>query len=954
MAIFLKSKKKNDKGAFGSGVSFLGDLKGSVKSVICTIAPDGTKPLVGAPFAQVQEQCSATHNFSRRQGMNSRTPSSPAPIGQLTLSPRRAAYVDISEKLKTEPSGLAEKTIANFEAIDLVYRTLCGILYNFVPTSGHPGGSISSGRIVEALIYHHMDYDFSNPDLESADMLCYAAGHKAMGLYAMWALRNELVRIARPELLPAERKQLRLEDLLGFRRNPTQDTPLFKKLHARALDGHPTPATPFVRIATGASGVGVPAALGLAMASLDMYGAQAPKVHMIEGEGGMTPGRVHEALAGGATAGLRNAVLHVDWNQASIDSDRVCAEGGKPGDYVQWSPAELLYTHDWNVIFVPDGLDFHQIFAAQSLAATFDNAQPTAIVYRTVKGWNYGIQGKASHGAGHKFCSDGYYEFIKAFEKEFVTELPRFKGEATPENVETAFHDTLMTLRETLTKHLGVAFFAAERVSNARARLHAQHREKRPAAPQREKIYAQTGVLDPDQPPEKLRLKAGDSVTLRAVLGDALNEINKLTGGGVIGSAADLLGSTSVSNLAQGFPSGLYHSATNPGSRLIAVGGICEDAMGAFMAGLSSFGHHIGVTSSYGAFIGALEHVAARLHGIGQQAKRGADGPYDTWILINAHAGLKTGEDGPTHADPQVLQLLQENFPRNVLITLTPWDPQEIWPLLIAGLLARPAVLSPFVTRPPEVIIDRKQHGLPPASAAKQGVYAMRLADLDSREYHGTLVLQGNGVAYPFVTEVLPAFKEHGLNMNVFYVASAELFDRLPVEEQDRIFPEVFMQEAMGITDFTMPTMHRWVRSHEGLRRSLHSFRDGKYLGSGQAHMVLREAGLDAKSQLNAILDYAHAIEKKTRTERRVVATTAPERKTKPVFADSALVCSDCGARIDPREYFSGAPLPEDDICLECDWRGPEACAYCQAHWLIEHKSIQFRCKMCEKKMMEA
>ena len=38
----------------------------------------------------------------------------------------------------------------------------------------------------------------------------------------MWALRNEVLRIAAPELLPEdESQQLRLEDLLGFRRNPT-------------------------------------------------------------------------------------------------------------------------------------------------------------------------------------------------------------------------------------------------------------------------------------------------------------------------------------------------------------------------------------------------------------------------------------------------------------------------------------------------------------------------------------------------------------------------------------------------------------------------------------------------------------------------------------------------------------------------------------------------------------
>ena len=33
---------------------------------------------------------------------------------------------------------------------------------------------------------------------------------------------------------------------------------------------------------------------------------------------------------------------------------------------------------------------------------------------------------------------------------------------------------------------------------------------------------------------------------------------------------------------------------------------------------------------------------------------------------------LKTGEDGPTHADPQCLQLIQENFPPGIMVTLTP------------------------------------------------------------------------------------------------------------------------------------------------------------------------------------------------------------------------------------------------------------------------------------------
>ena len=146
-----------------------------------------------------------------------------------------------------------------------------------------------------------MSYLMSDPDEPSADLISYAAGHKAMGLYAMWALRNEICAQFDKGLLPSDiKKQLRLEDLLGFRRNPTTRTPLFKKFNAKALDGHPVPLVPFLRLSTGASGVGIPSSFGLAFAARDYYGKEAPFVHVIEGEGGITPGRTQEAMASAA------------------------------------------------------------------------------------------------------------------------------------------------------------------------------------------------------------------------------------------------------------------------------------------------------------------------------------------------------------------------------------------------------------------------------------------------------------------------------------------------------------------------------------------------------------------------------------------------------------------------------------------------------------------------------
>lgn len=190
------------------------------------------------------------------------------------LGPRRGTYLDIMEELKHGEAPISSEQVQLLENFDLIYRSLCTMLFNYVPTSGHPGGSISAGRFVAGLLLGAMDYDISRPDREDADLISFAAGHKALGLYSLWAIRNEALRIAAPELLPKEeRLQIRLEDLLGFRRNPITKTPLLKKLRAKTLDGHPTPAIPFVRLATGASGVGLGSSIGLALGAMDYYGA---------------------------------------------------------------------------------------------------------------------------------------------------------------------------------------------------------------------------------------------------------------------------------------------------------------------------------------------------------------------------------------------------------------------------------------------------------------------------------------------------------------------------------------------------------------------------------------------------------------------------------------------------------------------------------------------------------
>ncbi len=778
----------------------------------------------------------------------------------LELSGRRGRVVRVDGSgTGTEPP-LDAAELAALAELDLIYRSLCALMFNYVPASGHPGGSISSGRIVACLLFDGLDHDLSDPLRDDADVISYAAGHKALGLYAMWALRTEIARIGAPELLPAhERLQLRLEDLLGFRRSPVTATPLFREHAAKPLDGHPTPATPFVRLATGASGVGLPASLGLALAAADVYGSAAPRVHIIEGEGGLTPGRASEALAAAGTASLGNAVLHVDWNQASIDSDHVCRDGGRPGDYVQWTPTELAALHDWNVIEVADGSDLQAIVRAQRLAPRLDNGQPTAIVYRTVKGRGYGIEGAASHGAGHALCSPGFYEALRPFEDLVGLEIPRCDRSAPPcgdgrdpEVVEACYWRALRTVRSAVASRTGMVEVLAARLRAARRRLLELDRRPRAGAPRVEAVFEEAAALR--SVPEHLRLRPGSTTTLRGELGRILDHLNRVSGGALLIAAADLLGSTSVATGGRGFRPGLWNLETNPGARLIAIGGICEDAIAAFMSGLSSFGHHLGVGASYGAFMAPLGHIAARLHAIGNQARQAVDpGPNRPLVLILGHAGLTTGEDGPTHADPQALQLVQGNFPPGALISLTPWDPQELWHLVGEALIARPAVIAPVVTRPAGPVLDRAALGLAPLEAARLGMYLLRPA---RGRPDATVVLQGSEVAYAFITEALPRLAAAGLEVEAFYVASAELFDRLPEETRRRLYPEKRARAALGITGFTLPTMERWLHSERGRAATLHPFRRGRYLGSGLPARVLEEAGLDGRSQYEAIKKY--------------------------------------------------------------------------------------------------
>ena len=95
-----------------------------------------------------------------------------------TFGKRRAVFVNIKEELEKSGNPLTQDDATCFENLDLIYRTMCALLFNYVPTSGHPGGSISAGRIISGLIFDTMNYDVSDPNREDADIISFCSRSK--------------------------------------------------------------------------------------------------------------------------------------------------------------------------------------------------------------------------------------------------------------------------------------------------------------------------------------------------------------------------------------------------------------------------------------------------------------------------------------------------------------------------------------------------------------------------------------------------------------------------------------------------------------------------------------------------------------------------------------------------------------------------------------------------------
>jgi transketolase len=217
-----------------------------------------------------------------------------------------------------------------------------------VAGSGHPSSAMSAADLMAVLLARHLRYDFDHPEDPANDHLIFSKGHASPLLYAVYQAAGAITD----------------EELLSYRRIDSR------------LEGHPTPRLPWVDVATGSLGLGLPVGVGLALAgkALDRLPY---RVWVLTGDSELAEGSMWEAFARAGHAGLDNLIAIVDVNRLGQSGETML--GWDTAAY-----ASRARAFGWRAIEI-DGHDVEAIDRAYRQALE-PHGRPVAILARTIKG----------------------------------------------------------------------------------------------------------------------------------------------------------------------------------------------------------------------------------------------------------------------------------------------------------------------------------------------------------------------------------------------------------------------------------------------------------------------------------------------------------------------------------------------------------------------------------------
>jgi transketolase len=222
--------------------------------------------------------------------------------------------------------------------------------------SGHPTSSMSAADLMAVLLARHLRYDFTSPKAPHNDHLIFSKGHASPLLYSMFKAAGAISD----------------EELLTFR------------TFGSRLEGHPTPAIPWVDVATGSLGQGLPIAVGIALAGKYMD-KRSYHVWVLCGDSELAEGSIWEALD-------KAAYYHLTNMTAIFDVNRLGQRGETELGWNTLAYRQRVEAFGCRALVI-DGHDLGEIDTALRTAraageptAAQRAGRPTVIVARTIKG----------------------------------------------------------------------------------------------------------------------------------------------------------------------------------------------------------------------------------------------------------------------------------------------------------------------------------------------------------------------------------------------------------------------------------------------------------------------------------------------------------------------------------------------------------------------------------------
>jgi len=207
---------------------------------------------------------------------------------------------------------------------------------------------MSAADLLAVLMSKYLIYDFDDPQNPNNDHLIFSKGHASPLLYSVYKAAGAISD----------------EELMSFR-----------TFHSR-LQGHPTPQIPWVDVATGSLGQGLPIGVGVALAG--KYLDRLPyRVWVLCGDSEMAEGSMWEAFQHAAFYKLDNLTAILDMNR--LGQTRETMDGWHGDHYAARAEA-----FGWHAVQI-DGHDPEQI--DQAYAEALDQPDgPTLIIAQTRKG----------------------------------------------------------------------------------------------------------------------------------------------------------------------------------------------------------------------------------------------------------------------------------------------------------------------------------------------------------------------------------------------------------------------------------------------------------------------------------------------------------------------------------------------------------------------------------------